>query len=83
MTSEKKEEFVNKLKGEPVNWKEYSMWQIHMFCQAEEREKDFCWESRYFYNAEKVMNKAMGITEEQSEAICDEYMKWLEKEGKL
>lgn len=83
MTEEKKEEFKRKLSGEPVNWKEYAMWQTHLFCEAEMREKEFCWESRWWMNAEKRMHKAMGITEEESEAISEEYMKWLEREDKL
>ena len=58
MTESKKTEFKRKLKGEPVDWKEYSMWQMHTLVLAEEREKDFCWESRYFYNAEQKLNEA-------------------------
>ena len=82
MAEDKKQEFKRKLSGEPVDWKEYALYQIHALCEAEMREKDFCWESRYFYNQEQIMNEELGLTEEQRDAISDEYIKWLEEKGK-
>lgn len=81
MTEEKKKEFKRKLAGEPVDWKEYAMWHIYLFCKAEEREKDADWESRYFYEQEKIMHEALGIDDQESEAIAQMYVNWLEKKG--
>jgi hypothetical protein len=78
---EKKEEFKRRLSGELVDWKEYALHQMHIVTQAEIREKEFCWESRYFYERDEEANHAMGLTDEQREWVCDEYMKWLEKKG--
>lgn len=78
---EKKEEFKRRLSGELVDWKEYALHQIHIITQAEMREKDFCWESRFFYERDEEANVAMGLDDEQREWVCDEYMKWLEKKG--
>lgn len=83
MTSdkEKKEEFKRRLSGELVNWKEFALYQMHIITQAEIREKEFCWESRYFYDRDEEANTAMGLDEEQREFVCDTYMEWLEKKG--
>ena len=78
---EKKEEFKRRLSGELIDWKEYALHQMHIVTQAEIREKEFCWESRYFYERDEEANHAMGLTDEQREWVCDEYMKWLEKKG--
>lgn len=81
--TDKKSEFKRKLSGEPVDWKEFAMHHVHLLCEAEMREKEFCWESRYFYNAEVKMNKEMGLSEEQQNAVSELYVKWLEEKGKL
>ena len=78
---DKKEEFKRRLSGELIDWKEYALHQMHIVTQAEIREKEFCWESRYFYERDEEANHAMGLTDEQREWVCDEYMKWLEKKG--
>ena len=78
---EKKEEFKRRLSGELVDWKEYALYQMHIITQAEMREKEFCWESRFFYERDEAANKEMGLDDEQREFVCDEYMKWLEKKG--
>jgi len=83
VTEEKKEEFKRKLSGEPVDWKEYAMHHIHVMCEAEMREKEFCWESRYFYEQEKKMHSEMGLTEEQQDQITEVYVAWCETKGKL
>ena len=77
----KKEEFKRRLSGELVDWKEYALYQMHIITQAEMREKEFCWESRFFYERDEAASKDMGLTDEQRNFVCDEYMKWLEKKG--
>jgi len=80
---EQKEEFLRVLAGTNINWKEYAMHLMHNISMAEIREKEFVWESRYFYEQDEATNKEMGFTDEQREYICDTYMEWLEKHDKV
>lgn len=83
MAEDKKEEFKRKLSGEFINWKEYALYQIHTVCEAEMREKEFCPESRYFYERDIESTKAMNLTEEQRDYVCEQYVEWLKEQGKL
>lgn len=80
---EKKKEFKRRLAGELIDWKEYAQYLQHNLSQAEMREKEFVWESRYFYEQDKQLSEEMGLTEEEREYICDTYMEWLEKHDKI
>ena len=82
VTESKKEDFKHKLAGSEIDWKALAMYQCHLLCEAEIREKEFIWESRYFYEKDKEMLEGLDLTEKQIERICDEYIEWLEVKDK-
>ncbi len=83
MNETDKEEFTRKLKGEPVNWKAYAMYQIRNLIAAEEREKEHDENSRYFMELEKAIHKDMELTEEQIDSIGELYIQWVTDKGLL
>ena len=77
-----RDEFKHKLAGTEIDWKALAMYQCHLLCEAEMREKEFIFESRYFYEQDKKMMEALGFTEMQINRICDEYVEWIEERDK-
>jgi len=76
------EDFKHKLAG-TVDWKALAMHQMHLISQAEIREKNFCWESRYFYETDEAMIKELELNDGQREYMYEQYMTWLEEKGKI
>jgi hypothetical protein len=76
-----KEEFTRKLRGEPVNWKAYAMYQINNLIAAEEREKERDENSRYFMDLEKAIHTDMELTQEQIDSIGELYIQWVTDKG--
>lgn len=80
--TDKKRKFKSKLSGE-IDWKEYSMWQTLLLVEAEEREKDFCNDSKYFMDADKRLQERMGLTRDEIDYTLDEFMKWMDENNYL
>ena len=83
MSETDKELFERKLRGDPVNWKEYAFNQIHSLILAEEREKNADDSSRYFMDLEKAIHENMELTEEQIDTIGELYVQWATDKGHL
>lgn len=74
----KKRKFKHKLAGK-IDWKEFSMWQALQLVEAEEREKEFCVDSKYFMDASKKMQERMGLTEDEFDYAVEEFVQWLDE----
>lgn len=74
----KKDAFKTKLAGE-TDWRELAMWLMYEEMQAEEREKAFCEDSRYWMLVEKERKEKMNLTDEQYSDLLDEYVEWVEQ----
>lgn len=79
---DKKRKFKSKLAGE-IDWKEYAMWQTLLLVEAEEREKEFCGDSRYFMDADTRLHERMGLTREEVDYALDEFVKWMDENDYL
>ena len=84
MTAEtKKEKFTRVLSGEPVNWKEYALYQIHALVKAEVREKENDKNTTFFMELEKTLHEDLELNEEQIDAIGLIYVEWAKTKGHL
>lgn len=75
-----KEVFKEKLADTYIDWQKYCMMLIDVTVEAEIREKDFCQDSRWWYNKMIELDKC--LTDEQQEYFGDVYQDWVDREHK-
>lgn len=75
-----KEVFKEKLADTHIDWQEYCMLLIDVTVEAETREKDFCDDSRWWYNRMTELDQC--LTDGQQEYFGDVYEAWIEKKDK-
>ena len=83
MAETEKEEFKRILTGEPVNWKEYALNQVHALVKAETREIDSDKKSSFFMELEKAIHEDMELTPEQIDSIGQIYVEWAKNKGRI
>ena len=71
-----REVFKEKLADTHIDWQEYCMMLIDVTVEAETREKDFCQDSRWWYD--KMTELDQNLTKEQRIYFDDVYVEWIE-----
>lgn len=79
MSEEPKQKFKRLLEGELIDWKDYALRLTRMMCEAEIREKEFCPDSRYFYQAMEKLYQEAGYTSEELDFLHAEFTKWYDE----
>lgn len=72
-----KEIFVEKLADTHIDWKEYCCMLINLTVAAEIREKEFCEQSIWWYNAINEIDEK--LTTKQKQYFDQVFMDWLDK----
>lgn len=75
-----KEVFVEKLSDTYIDWQMYACMLIDLMVEAEIREKDFCKDSRWWYNHIKELDK--NLTNDQRIYFDEVYEAWMERDDK-